>query len=274
MLGASRTSLAGARERLTALAAQDTTDLGALSVDLFAVVELLGRELPLRRTLADTSVEAPAKSALLEALLRERVTPTTLAFLVELVSSRWSRPRDLVDAVETLAVLASFAQAGAEGSLDDVEDQVFRFARIIEREGALRDALSDPAAAAERKRELLAGLLSDKVGPIALRVITAAAVAAAGRRTVGEALDGFARLAADLRERLSARVTMAVRPDPDQLERLAQSLSRVYGKPIGLRVEVDPELLGGLVIRVGDEILDASITRRLDVARRGLTASF
>lgn len=276
MLGASRSSLAQARSRLTALAepvgeAAGTVDLGALSVDLFAVVELLGRELPLRRTLADPSIAEPAKTALLQALLRERVTPPALAFLVELVRSRWSRPRDLPSAVETLAVLASFEQALVDGSLDDVEDQLFRFGRIVEREAGLRDALSDPAQPDERKRELLAGLLRDKVGPIALRVITAAAVAAPGRRTVGEALDSFSRLAAEMRQRLNARVTVAVLPDAAQLERLADGLSRVYGKRIGLRIELDPQILGGLVIRVGDQVLDASVTRRLDVARRGLT---
>ena len=274
MLGASRISLATARERLSALAVDAAGELDALSADLFAVVALLGRELPLRRALADSSVAAPAKTALIEALLGERVSAPTLAFLVEVANLRWSRPRDLVDAVETLAVLACFELANADGSLDDVEDQLFRFGRIIEREAVLRDLLTDPAGLEENKRALLAGLLSDKVGPLSLRIITAAAVAAPHRRTLSEALDRFARLAADLRQRLNARVTLAVRPDPEQLERLAEALSRVYGKPIGLRVEVDPELLGGLVIRIGDEILDASVTRRLDIARRGLTASF
>lgn len=273
MLGASRISLATARERLSTLAADAAGDLDALSSDLFGVVALLGRELPLRRALADSSVAAPAKTALIEALLRERVSAPTLAFLVEVANLRWSRPRDLVDAVETLAVLACFEQANADGTLDDVEDQLFRFGRIVEREAGLRDILTDPAGLEVNKRALLAGLLSDKVGPLALRIITAAAVAAPHRRTLSEALDRFARLAADLRQRLNARVTLAVRPEPEQLERLAEALSRVYGKPIGLRVEVDPELLGGLVIRIGDEILDASVTRRLDVARRGLTAS-
>lgn len=155
MLGASRTSLAGARERLTALAGDDAVDLGVLSEDLFAVVELLSAELPLRRALADSSIADQPKTALVEALLRERVSPATLAFLTELVRGRWSRPRDLVDGVETLAALASFEQARKDGSLDDVEDQLFRFARIVEREAGLREALTDRNLPAERKRCLL-----------------------------------------------------------------------------------------------------------------------
>ncbi|MDP9182209.1 MAG: F0F1 ATP synthase subunit delta [Actinomycetota bacterium] len=269
MLGASRSSLAQARTRLAELPGQGA-DLEALSVDLFAVAELLVRELPLRRALADPSTEGAAKAALLRSLLGERISAPALEFLTELVGSRWSRPSDLVDAVETLAVIASFEQALVDGTLDDVEDGLFRFGRILERETALREALGDPGQPVERKRALLEQLLAGKVGPVAQRVIGAALVSVR-RRSVGEAIDSFAQLAAELRERLNARVTLAVEPSAEQLDRMAQTLSRVYGKPMGLRVEVDPAILGGAVVRVGDEVLEASVARRLDIARRGLT---
>jgi F-type H+-transporting ATPase subunit delta len=270
MLGASRTSLTQARTRLADLASAGGADLGALSSDLFGLVELLGQELPLRRALADPSTPAAAKTGLLQALLRDRVGPATLELLTDLVGARWSRPRDLVDAVETLAVLASFEQAQADGTLDEVEDELFRFSRIVERESALRDALADSRQSPERRRALLEGLLQGKVGAVSLRVITAAALGSPRRRTLAEGLGEFAQLAAELRERLNARVTVAVVPTDEQLQRLAAGLGRLYGKTIGLRVEVDPDLVGGLVIRVGDDILDASITRRLDAARRGV----
>ena len=267
MLGASRTSLNQARTRLVEL---QGADLGALSTDLFGVVRLLVDELPLRRALADTATPAPAKKALLGALLGDRVGAQALDLLNDLVASRWSRSRDLIDAVETLAVLASFEQARADGALDDVEDELFRFSRIVERESALREVLSDQGQSPERRQGLLTSLLEGKVNPATRRVIVAATLQTHGRRPLVEALDAFATLAADLRERLNARVTAAVAPSPEQLERLAAGLGRLYGKPVGLQVEIDPELVGGLVIRVGEQILDASITRRLDVARRGL----
>ena len=273
MLGASRASLAAAQGRLTQLAGSGGVDLDALSVDLFGVATLLSRELPLRRAMADPSTDERAKAALVNGLLGPRVTAPALALLVELVGSRWSRPHDLVDAVETLAVLASFEQANNSGDLDDVEDQLFRFGRIVERDNGLRDALSDRNLPDERKRELLEALLADKVGPMALRVISAAAMTS-GRRHIAAALDSFSRLAAELRERVNARVTLAVEPDPDQMERLARELSRVYGRRIGLRIEVDPTIVGGLVIRVGDQILDATIRRRLEGARRGLAPRY
>ena len=273
MLGASRTSLAQARQRLSELSSSAGADLGTVSSDLFAVVDLLARELPLRRALADPSREAAARQGLLAQLLGSKVSPASQAFLSDLVGARWSRPRDLVDAVETLAVLASFEEALAAGKLDDVEDALFRFSRVVERESGLREALSDHGQPAEGRRGLLAGLLEGKVDPIALRVISAAATATDRRRTVPEALDGFARLAAELRERLNARVTSAVMLTEEQQTRMAAGLSRLFGKTIGLRIEVDPTLRGGLVVRVEGQILDASITRRLDVARRGLTTA-
>lgn len=273
MLGASRSSLAQARERLGELAGSAGADLDVVSADLFAVVDLLAGELPLRRTLGDPSTPALAKQALVKGLLGTKVSAATLTLLTELVGSRWSRPRDLVDAVEVLAAVASFEQARAAGSLDEVEDALFRFGRLVERESALRDALSDQDQPAERRRSLLAGLLTGKVDPIALRVISAAATSSRAGRTIPEALEELARLAADLRERLNARVTAAVMPTQEQQDRLAAGLSRMFGKDIGLRIEVDPALRGGLVVRVEDQILDASIVRRLEVARRGLTTA-
>jgi F-type H+-transporting ATPase subunit delta len=156
------------------------------------------------------------------------------------------------------------------GSLDEVEDELFRFARLVERENSLREALESGWVGVDRKRELLVGLLEGKVAPITLRVVTEAAGESVRRRTVGEALAHFSVLAAELRDRMNARVTLAVEPTEEQLDKLRQELSRVFGVTMGLRVEIDPDILGGAVIRVGDQVMDASIARRIDTARRGL----
>jgi F-type H+-transporting ATPase subunit delta len=213
-----------------------------------------------------------AKAALIEGLLGDRVSDAARDFLKELVADRWSRPGDLVDGLESLGVLAAFEQAMVNDSLDEVEDELFRFARIVERENSLREALESSWVGVDRKRELLAGLLDGKVGPVTLRVVTAAAGDSVRRRTVGEALDHFGRLAAELRDRMNARVTLAVEPTEEQLDRLRAELSRVFGVTMGLRVEIDPDIIGGAVIRVGDQVMDASIARRIDIAARGLRA--
>jgi F-type H+-transporting ATPase subunit delta len=242
---------------------------GSFSDELFGVTALVGHELPLRRVLADSAVEPQAKAALLENLLGARVSGTTLSFLTEVVALRWSRQIDLLDALETLAALASFEQAQVDGSLDRVEDELFRFGRILDDQAALRDALGDRNNSDDVKRQLLTGLLQDKVSGVTLRLAIGAATGYR-RRSVTDSLQEFSRLAADFRDRLNARVTVAVAPTEAQLEQLSEELKQLYGKQIGLRIELDPQILGGLVIRVGDEVLDASIARRLDIARRSL----
>jgi F-type H+-transporting ATPase subunit delta len=133
----------------------------------------------------------------------------------------------------------------------------------------LRDALGDRNNSDDVKRQLLTGLLQDKVSGVTLRLAIGAATGYR-RRSVTDSLQEFSRLAADFRDRLNARVTVAVAPTEAQLEQLSEELKQLYGKQIGLRIELDPQILGGLVIRVGDEVLDASIARRLDIARRSL----
>lgn len=271
MQGASRTSLVTARARLTELVAD--ADAGVLSEDLFAVAAMLDSEPQLRRALADPSAPGGARAALAQRLLTDKVSATALRITSEVVAMRWSHPLDLVDAVESLAAQASFEQAMAAGTLDEVEDQLFRFARIVERERDLRTALTDSTLPSDRKRALLEGLLASKVDPVALRVISAAAVSPTERRTLERALEGFSQLSATLRERVIARVTTAVLPDQAQLDRLGASLSRIYGREMDLQVEVDPQLIGGVVVRVGDEVLDGSIARRLERVRRDLGGS-
>jgi F-type H+-transporting ATPase subunit delta len=90
-------------------------------------------------------------------------------------------------------------------------------------------------------------------------------------RTIERVLDDYAQLAAGRRERLIARVTSAVDLTDDQQERLGEALRREFGREIRLEVVVDPSLLGGITVRIGDELIDGSVLRHLGAARRQLT---
>ena len=269
MHGASRAALANARERLTALSAglPDAAGISGVADGLLAVVRLLDREGSLRRTLGDPTAPAVAKEALLDSLLGSQLDPLALTVLKQAVGARWSSARDLVDAVEVLGITAVFLVAQADGALDEVEDELFRFARTVAREPALRAVLTDRALDVERKRALLAGLLADKVKPATLRVVDALVLTPRGR-TLEDGLEDFARLAADVRARTLATVTTAVPLDDAQQQRLAASLTRQLGREVQLQVEVDPSIVGGVVVRVGDEVIDGSSRHRLAEARR------
>jgi len=271
MEGASRESMAALRNRLTELAdGGDRAALSGVSDGLFSVVALLDREGSLRRTLADPALAKRAKVGLVNQLLGSQLDDSTMSVVRQVAELRWSGPVDLVDAVEVTAALAAFLAADAQGILDEVEDALFRFGRIVDREHGLRSALSDPVLPVERKIELIHALLDGKVDAITERLVEVAVTAPRGR-PIERSIEEFARLAADSRNQLVARVVVAVPLDEEQERRLAAALGEVFGRRMQLQVEVDRSLVGGLVIRVGDEVIDASIASRLEDVRRRLT---
>jgi F-type H+-transporting ATPase subunit delta len=267
MRGASRASLAEAKEQLAGIGG----DVGRVGDELFAVTTLLDSEAALRRLLSDPSRDAAARRGLAAELLRGRVSVQTLELVTGLAGARWSEPGDLADAAEQLAVLAIAETADADGTLDELEDELFRFGRVVNAEPQLRTALSNPFVAAERKRELLSSLLAGKVTEQALRLISQAAVHPRGRNLDGN-LEEYARLAAERRERLVAEVHVAIGLTAAQRGRLAAALAAAYGHDVHLNVVLDPQVIGGMTVRVGDELIDGSMASRLAALRRRLVA--
>jgi F-type H+-transporting ATPase subunit delta len=270
MRGASRESLKAARESLAALTEVPTTDVTALSDDLAAIAALLDGEVSLRRLLTDPARPAEARASLVAELLAGKVGEPSIELTSGVVRSRWSQPRDLADALDELSVEAELALAERAGSLDAVEDDLFRFGRILAAEPELTQGLSQRIPLRQRAG-LVDSLLAGKANPSALRLIQR--VVANPR--VGSVLDGVERLsaiAAEHRERLTALVTAVVPLTEAQRERLTTILARSYGKQIRLNVELDPELIGGLTIRIGDDIIDGSLASKLAEATRGFAA--
>jgi F-type H+-transporting ATPase subunit delta len=139
--GASREALASARERLDALTDSTSVDARQLAGELAAVTALLHREVSLRRVLTDPAQSGEANAELAGRLLGSQVSGSTADLVAGLVRSRWSAPRDLVDSVEELASIAELTAAQQAGELDDVEDELFRFGRIVSSSTELRAAL-------------------------------------------------------------------------------------------------------------------------------------
>ena len=207
LAAASRGALRTARKSLTDLAAElpEAAGISSVSEGLFGVVRLLDGSGQLRRALGDPTTPAGAKASLLDALLVEQLDALPMRVLKEVVAQRWSSPRDLVDAVEVLAVQAAFLVAEADGSLDDVEDELFRFSRIVAQDSALRAVLTDRGLDGERKTALLTGLLGDRARPETLRLISARARAAWSHRsrTVSPSTPGWPPRSASARSRAS-----------------------------------------------------------------------
>jgi F-type H+-transporting ATPase subunit delta len=267
--GASRAAQAAARERLDALTDNTSVDAAKLADELTAVTALLHREVTLRRVLTDPARSGESKAELAGQLLGGQVGGPTADLVSGMVRARWSQPRDLVDSVEELAALAELTAAQRAGGLDDVEDELFRFGRIVESSTGLRAALTDQAATVSAKTALLAGLLGGRVDPATERLVVRLVTQPRGR-SLEAGLQTLSRLAAARRDRMVAVVTSAVPLTGGQKQRLGAALARLYGHPMHLNLDVDPEVLGGVSVRVGDEVVDGTIAERLDEAVRRL----
>jgi F-type H+-transporting ATPase subunit delta len=274
MHGISRASRAVGRERLNALVSATTggaTEVSQVAAELFAVVELLDQNVSVRRALSDPARSATDKAQLVAQLLRGSVVPPTLEIITTMAGQRWSRSRDLTDATEAIAAAAAAAAAELDGTLDVLEDELFHCGLIIGAEPALRAALTDRSAPVDAKRQLLHSLLSSRVSPMSLLLITHIAVAPRGR-TLERAWDEFVRLIADYRSGLIAEVSVATPLTDGQRHRLVEALSQVYGRRLRLNVAVDSGVIGGLRVRVGDDIIDGSVAERLRAAGQQLAA--
>src|SRR6202035_3722737 len=172
MRGVSRTSFTELSERLSAEHVSSASVATRLGNELFAVVGLLDTEHGLRRALSDPGKPAAEKAAVASALLHGQVSGRTESLLVAAVESRWATSGDMVDAIEQLAIEALVLTAEAEDGLDDLEDGLFRFGRVVAAQPELRAALASTSLPADGKDELLSPLVSGKVPPVPLRLIT------------------------------------------------------------------------------------------------------
>jgi F-type H+-transporting ATPase subunit delta len=211
--------------------AASADDLAAFAEQLYAIADLLVAQPRLRRTLGDPATAPEARAALLENLLNGKVSGEVLELAKHAVSQRWSTPWDLTDALEGAGDDALFAAAAKQNSLEQVEDELFRLERILDANGE---------AVGQRKRSLVL------------------------------AIDDLLDKTAQRQNRSVARVISATPLSDKQERRLAKALSDMYGRPISVRTALDPDVRGGLVVRVGDEVIDGSIAARFAAARSAL----
>jgi len=160
--------------------------------------------------------------------------------------------------------------AAAEGALDRVGDELFRIARAIESAPELREAISDPRLPIERKLGIVQDLLGDRVSRLSLGLVSFVLGVGRGGDLTAIA-DSLAAQTAEQRGRAVAEIRSAVELDEATLDRLAEALGRATGKQIEVRAVVDPSVIGGIVARVGDVVIDGTVRHRLDEIRTQLT---
>uniref|UniRef100_UPI0024576C88 F0F1 ATP synthase subunit delta n=1 Tax=Nocardia abscessus TaxID=120957 RepID=UPI0024576C88 len=236
--------------------------------EVCAVVAVLDDLRAVRVARAVVWGRGPARAQLCERVFGGKVSAATLAVLTTAVAQNWSRTSDLVATLVLLGQEALLESAAQRGRLEAVEDELFRLGRIISDNPDLEQALSDRSQPESAKRELIHQLLTGKTEAITLTL--AQQVVTRQRSSIGAAFDELADLAAARRDQIVAHVRAAIGLTEQQRDRLAASLRRIYGKATTVHIQVDPSLLSGVVVRVGDDVIDGSALGRLEKLRRAL----
>ena len=273
MRSASRTALGDLLKAFGETAESlDDQGLSTLADDLTSVAGLLIHESAVTRYLTVPAEDAAPRVRLLERLVSGRVGQPALDVLKKAVSERWSAEHDLVDALELVARQALLIRAERAGQVDDVEDQLFRFSRILDAQPRLAILLGNYEVAADARVQLLRNVLASAGAGV--NATTAELLAKTVELLRGQpaeaAVQSLAEVAVVRRGEVVARVSAATELSDAQQTRLTEVLSRIYGHPVTSQIQIDPELLGGLAITVGDEIIDGTLSSRLAAAQSQL----
>jgi len=167
---------------------------------------------------------------------------------------------------------AIFDLAEAEDAVETVEKQLFAIARSFKTSDELRDNLGNPQLPLERKQGVIDDLLGTRASTLTHGLVSF--LVGQGRATeLPDIVDRFVEIAAESRSKAVAEIRSAVPLEQATVDRLAAALSRVTGKSLEVKTIVDPEVVGGIVARVGDTVIDGSIARRLAELREALMTS-
>jgi F-type H+-transporting ATPase subunit delta len=244
------------------------SDGARLAEELFLVVDTLDSSGSLRRALSDPARAGSDKGALVASLFG-KMDPRVRDVVTDFASRRWWHQNDLGDAIEEAAVNALLASAEAAGALEKVETELFSVERIIANESELHTALDLRSSLPSARTALAQAVFGPRLSPFTLTLVDRASSAPRGRR-FAKIVATYVKVAAARRAQTVAHVTAATALSADQRERLAAALSRAYGREIRVNVTVDPSVIGGLKVRVADEVMDGSIIARVHDAQRRL----
>ena len=245
----------------------DDSQVGnSFASEMFAVVDALEASPTLRRAVTDPGTPEGARRALVHGLLDGKVDKAVVDLMAEAATLRWAGGRTFAAALERQAVRAQLIVADRGGELDDTEDQLFRFARLVESNPELRNLLGDRAIELSKRQDLVEELLRGRANN-ATNVLARRAVAAR-ERTFGHTIEGYVTLAAAQRNRALATVRVAKSLSSDQRNRLRTALSRQIGREVAIQEVIDPDVLGGMRVEIGDEVFEGTVSDRLEAARR------
>jgi F-type H+-transporting ATPase subunit delta len=262
--GASAEAMADLSEQLGTPATLG--EAATLGDELFAVADLLRADAALRRVATDASLPAEGKQGLARQIFEGKVGDPSLRIVEAAFGHRWTTQRDLPDVLERLSEVAIALSTGAKA--DQLADELFGVARLLAANPDLRDAFSNPGRTVDDRVALVGTVLGDKVLPATVTLTKQALAGTYG--TLTAALEVYRRVVADTAGEGVATVRVAQPLANAERDRLKRALANQYGREIHLNEVVDPSVIGGVRVEIGDDVVDGTVVGRLDDARRRL----
>ena len=266
--GSSRLSLVATRVQLEKLiSSSDPSVASKVSADLLAIVTVLDSSIALRRALTDYARDAASKVELSKTVFSGVQSENAFSLLSTMVGLRWSSPRDLGDVIELLGVEAASVAVEKASQLDQLESELFAFAQIVAKNPELRATFALRSTSEVKKSDLVSALLSGKALQASIDLISFLVDHPRGRN-LESGLSEFADVISARKARLIAHVVSANPLTSEQTTRLTSALTKMMGHEIRVNVSVEKEVVGGLSIRIADELIDGTLIARLAQADR------
>lgn len=234
--------------------------------ELFAVVDLLEAQPSLRRAFSDPSSSALERARLSEKLFSGKVSDEALTTLGKVVSQEWPTAAALVEGVETTGVQIVLRAAQQAGNLEQVQTELHQFATLVDQDHDLSDALRNREVPLEMRRALVGTLVDGRVSAQSSQLLQRAA--AGRRRNFPVTVQGYLDDAATIANEQIVEVVSAKALDDARVARLRRALEAHAGGPVALQLSVDPKVIGGLSIKMGDTVFESTVAGRLDDVRR------
>ena len=232
--------------------------------ELFVAARALADSPQLSGALTDAAASPQARHKIVTDVFGASFDARTESLLATAVAQRWSSVNDFIDAVEELAIRAA---AVADGG--DLEGELFGVLHTVAANPELELALGSRLGQASSKGDLVSKLLEGRAGA-ATRLVAASIVQRPRERRVRQLLERAIRIVSSQRGRIVANVRVAAPLSDAQQTRLTATLSTRYASPVALNLIVDPTVVGGLRIEIGDDVIDATVASRLHDLRQRL----
>lgn len=245
-------------------------DLAAAD-ELFSALDVIDGSAALRRSLTDPNREPAERAGVVRSLFGAKAQEATVSIVEAAAAQRWSTDRHLGDALENLAVTIVGGQAARDGlkGLEQLEEALLDFRHTVDGSHELQHAFTEPQAPAAAKQKL-AATLSPGVSAEARLLIDRAVTVPRGLRP-SALIEQFAEHIAARQQRWIARVTVAKELSNDYLDKLSTSLNKYFGRELKLDVIVDSQVVGGIRVQVGDEVVDSTVATRLNTLNRSIS---